>query len=141
MRSYYIAAVCALTMLLACCLAPIRSTSLAGTWVQYAGDDLTYAILRFEADGTGEGYSLPSDYPEVWLQGEPVPNELLVDPMPFQWLTTGDETDQLELTFEDGSTQSFVLAFEEDLDGTSLPGISLTDDLNGGGWVQAPENE
>lgn len=137
MSKVFVMTLSMLTIALACCFVPERSVSLAGTWAIYAGGNAgVNDVLHFDEDGTGEAYQLPQDYEEVWLRGEPVPDELLMDQHSFQWRVTGEANEQLHLNFLDGSSLSYELTYEEDLDGTGLPGITLSDGFSGSGWVQ-----
>lgn len=141
MRTYLAAAVCALTMILACCLVPGRIKPPMGTWILYAGGSMTCDVLHFDDDGTGEGFRLDRECEEVWLQGLPVPDEALTEERAFQWRLTGEDAERLELAFADGGKQTFTVEYLENLEGTGLPGLSLTNDIGGGGWIRASLQE
>lgn len=111
---------------------------LYGTWVLYAGGQVAPEVLIFQEDGKGRAFDLPVDYEEVWLDGQPIPPQYLQEAREFTWQL--QEEGKMELFFSSSFPQEYIITFEENMDGTGLPGFSLQlEDGSGGGWVKASE--
>ncbi|MBQ4639054.1 MAG: hypothetical protein IJB69_00885 [Clostridia bacterium] len=111
---------------------------LPGSWVIYEGGQVAPDILVFHEDGKGRAYDLPREYAEVWLDGQPIPPQYLQEAREFTWQL--QDEGKIELFFSSSSRQEYRITFEENMDGTGLPGFSLQlEDGSGGGWVKASE--
>lgn len=111
---------------------------LTGSWVIYEGGYVAPEVLIFQEDGKGRAFDLPEDYEEVWLDGQPIPSQYLREALEFSWLM--QEEGKMELFFSSSFPQEYMITFEENMDGTGLPGFSLQlEDGSSGGWVKASD--
>ena len=111
---------------------------LTGSWVIYEGGYVAPEVLIFQEDGKGRAFDLPEDYEEVWLDGQPIPPQYLQEAREFTWKL--QKEGKMELFFSSSFPQEYMITFEENMDGTGLPGFSLQlEDGSGGGWVKASD--
>lgn len=111
---------------------------LTGSWVIYAGGYVAPEVLIFQEDGKGRAYDLPEDYEEVWLDGQSIPSQYLQEAREFTWQL--QEEGKMELFFSSSFPQEYMITFEENMDGTGLPGFTLQlEGGYGGGWVKASD--
>ena len=110
---------------------------LPGSWVIYEGGQVAPDILVFHEDGKGQAFDLPRDYEEVWLDGQPIPPQYLQEAREFTWQL--QDEGKIKLFFSSSSRQEYRITFEENMDGTGLPGFSLQLEDGSGGWVKASD--